>query len=184
MGISMSQRILTVIIWPLFIFLEDVQQVIIHPGYISSHKFSLTFFRCATGKAMCSKRDISEFHLNLHNNVKFDSIPILLENWRSPCFLLKYKIYYNNNCLMGKYNETNINQMQKPKFVYLDLIIEFSIPMPFCPSSYFIIVLFRTFLFLEVKNSHSHLDNGHTLRRAHLFVQQQVIASKGKLNPL
>lgn len=85
---------------------------------------------------------------------------------------------------MGKYNETNINQMQKPKFVYLDLIIEFSIPMPFCPSSYFIIVLFRTFLFLEVKNSHSHLDNGHTLRRAHLFVQQQVIASKGKLNPL
>lgn len=85
---------------------------------------------------------------------------------------------------MGKYNKTIINQMQEPKFVYLDLIIEFSIPVPLCSSSYFIIGLFRMLLFLEVRNSHSHLDNGHTLRRAHLFVQQQVIASKGKLKPV
>lgn len=56
--------------------------------------------------------------------------------------------------------------------------------MPFYASSYFIIVLFRMLLFLAVKNSHSHLDNGHTLIRAHLFVQQQVIVSKGKLNPV
>lgn len=37
------------------------------------------------------------------------------------------------------------------------------------------------FLFLAVENS--HLDNGHTLG-AHLFVQQQVIVSKGKLSPV
>lgn len=74
--------------------------------------------------------------------------------------------------------------MQEPKFAYLDLIIELSIPMPFCPSSYLIIILFRMLLFLAVKKSHSHPDNGHTVRRAHLFVQQQVIVSKGKLNPV
>lgn len=83
---------------------------------------------------------------------------------------------------MGEYNKIIINQMQEPKFVYLDLITELSIPMPFCPSSYLIIVLFRMLLFLAVKNN--HLENGHTLRRAHLFVQQQVNVSKGKLNPV
>lgn len=85
---------------------------------------------------------------------------------------------------MGKHDKIITNQMQKPKFIYLGLIIELSFPIPFCPSSYLIMVLFRMLLFLEVKNSHRHLHNDHTLRRAHVFVQQQVMVSKGKLNPV
>lgn len=66
--------------------------VIIHPGYIRSHKISLILFRCTTEEEILSMKGYACIWPN-HHNVKFDSIPVLVENWKRSCSLLKYEVY-------------------------------------------------------------------------------------------
>lgn len=90
--ISVSKDIYSDLQATVIFFLKNIYEIITHQATLTAIKSLSSSSDALWKNKFCPSKDTHAFGPSLPNNVRFDSIPILMENWRSSCSLLEYKV--------------------------------------------------------------------------------------------